>query len=90
MTSWITTFCTPGGPADTFSTTRLAFGAGSVIGSMPVSSPRSRSDRRRQLWRAETKPFQLAIASSTGASARATMIELAMMMPAVACSWITR
>jgi hypothetical protein len=39
---------------------------------------------RRQLCRAATNPFQLAIASSTGASARAVKIELAMMIPAVA------
>ena len=40
---------------------------------------------RRQLWRAAVKPRQLAIATSTGASARDVRIELAMMMPAEAC-----
>ena len=40
--------------------------------------------RRCQLWRAATKPFQWAMARSTGASARALRIEPAMMMPAVA------
>ena len=39
--------------------------------------------RRRQLCRAPIKPFQCAIARSTGASARALRIEPAMMMPAV-------
>ena len=46
--------------------------------------------RRCQLWRAATKPFQCAMARSTGASARALRIEPAMMMPAVASWWITR
>lgn len=40
--------------------------------------------------RAATKPFQWAIASSIGASARATRMALAMITPAVACSLITR
>ena len=38
-----------------------------------------------QLWRALRKPFQCAMASSIGASARDVRIELAMMMPGVAC-----
>jgi hypothetical protein len=46
----------------------------------------SRVFSRRQLCRAATKPFQCAIARSTGASARADRMEPAMMMPAVA-SW---
>ena len=40
---------------------------------------------RSQAWRAATKAFQLAMARSTGASARAPRIEPAMMTPAVAC-----
>ena len=46
--------------------------------------------RRCQLCRAATKPFQCAIARSTGASARALRIEPAMMTPAVASWLITR
>jgi hypothetical protein len=45
----------------------------------------SRSRNLRQLWRAATNPFQFAIASSTGASARAVRIELAMIAPALTC-----
>ncbi len=90
LTSCTTTRCTPGGAAATLSTIRFVRGAGSVIGSPSCASTPSNSDRRRQLWRADTKAFQLAIASSTGASARETRIELAMMMPAVACCWMTR
>jgi hypothetical protein len=49
-----------------------------------------RSSRSRpQLCRAAVKFFQLPIASSTGARARVVRIELAMMMPAVACCSIT-
>ena len=44
---------------------------------------------RRQLWRAEMKLRQWARVTSTGASAREVRIELAMMMPAVACWLIT-
>ena len=70
LTSWTTSRCTPGGAPTTFSTTRLVLGAGKAIGSGPLSVAARNSDNRRQLWRAETKPRQLAIASSTGASAR--------------------
>ena len=39
---------------------------------------------------AETKPFQFAIASSTGASARAARMELAIITPGVTSPAITR
>ena len=65
--------------------------AAAAIGGFPRrAAPRAARSRRFQLWRAATKPRQLAIASSTGASAREVRIELAMMMPAVACCSITR
>ena len=90
-TSCTTKRWTPGGVALTPSTEKVALGRGSAIGASPrrAAPPRARS-RRFQLWRAATKPRQLAIASSTGASAREVRIELAMMMPAVACCSITR
>ena len=70
----------------TASTARLALGAGSAMGVSPeVRRPMS-SDRRVQPCLADTKFRQWAIANSTGASARDTRIELAMMMPGVA-SW---
>jgi len=43
--SWTTSRCTPGGAATTFSTTRLVFGAGSAIGSGPLSVAARKSDR---------------------------------------------
>ncbi|MCY1373735.1 hypothetical protein D9M69_610280 [compost metagenome] len=71
------------------STESIAFGAGKSM--RPCISGRSDSVfcRRTRLWRAAMKPFQLAIARSTGASARAESIEPAMMMPGVACWLIT-
>jgi hypothetical protein len=48
---------------------------------------RKSSLRRRQPCRDATKPRHCEIASSIGAKAREVRIELAMMMPAVAC-WL--
>ncbi len=84
LTSWIATFSLPGGTTATPSTARLLTGGRSAIGAICEGSMASRSVRRFQLCRAPTKPRQLAIARSTGASARALRIEPAMMMPGVA------
>jgi hypothetical protein len=65
-------------------------GLGSSIRGGSAGIMVSRPLRRRQLWRAATKPRQCAIATSTGANARDVRIELAMMMPAEACWLITR
>ena len=89
-TSCTTKRWAPGGVALTPSTERVARGRGSAIGASRVGQRRQELGKRFQLWRAATKPRQLAIASSTGASAREARIELAMMMPAVACCSITR
>ena len=51
---------------------------------MRFGNIRSNSLSRFRACRAATKLFQLAIASSTGANARETKIELAMITPAVA------
>ena len=87
LTSCTTSFCTPGGAAETFSTARFATGACSGIRSFCAGNTASSRFSRAQPWRAAWKPFQLAIARSTGASARADRIEPAMMMPAEAC-WL--
>ena len=55
----------------------------------PLAAPEKSSRSRFQLWRA-TKPPQCAMASSTAATTRAVRIELAMMIPAVACCSMTR
>ena len=64
-------------------------GAGRACGCASGGIRASRPERRCQLWRAATKPFQLAMVISAGASARETRMELAMMTPAVASLWIT-
>ena len=68
----------------TLSTDSRLDGFCSKVGAVCAGSDSSSRLRRCQLWRAATKPFQCAIARSTGASARALRIEPAMMMPAVA------
>ena len=80
----------PGGTMATPSTERRLVGACNWVGIVCAGICSSRRVRRCQLWRAATKAFQCAIASSTGASARAERIEPAMMMPAVASWWMTR
>ena len=83
-TSWTTIFWTPGGEALTLSTVSRCVGACSAIGSVRAGMTDSSAFNRCQLCRAATKPLQLAMARSTGASARALRIDPAMMMPAVA------
>ena len=90
LTSCTTSFCSPGGAALAASTDRLAVGAGSGIGWYCAGRSASSFFSRCQLWRAATKPRQLAMARSTGASARAVRIDPAMMMPGVASWRITR
>ena len=82
--------CRPGGIALAPSTESETLGRGSAKGCACSGNAAKSSRSRFQLWRAATKPRQLAIASSTGASAREVRIELAMITPAVACCSITR
>src|SRR5262245_5942639 len=51
-------------------------GAGSSSRAAGAGIAENRSSSRRQPWRAATKPFQLAIATSIGAKARPVRIEL--------------
>ena len=81
-TPWTTSRWLPGGFTLTASSVSEAAGVGSSMRAGSAGSMPSRPLRRRQLWRAAMKPRQLAIATSTGASARDVRIELAMMMPA--------
>ncbi len=55
---------TPGGPPARFSAESRSRGAGSARGSPVSGSTFRRSLSRAQLWRADTKPRQLAMASS--------------------------
>jgi hypothetical protein len=89
-TSCTTKRCAPGGAALTPSTLSAALGRGSCSGASRGGNAAMSSISRFQLWRAATKPRQLAIASSTGARAREVRIEPAMITPAVACCWMTR
>ena len=89
VTSCTTSRGVPGGATLTPSTLSPRLGAGSACGWPAAGIRPSSSDSRAQDWRACTKPFQLAMASSAGASARETRIEEAMMMPAVARLLIT-
>ena len=59
-------------------------------GSVSAGRRASSSCNRPPALAGRMKPFQLAMASSTGASARETRIELAIMIPAVAWPLITR
>ena len=80
----------PGGVSDRLSTTRdLAGGGNSVRSPTGGGTCPNNLSSRAQAWRAPTKCFQLAIAASTGASARPDRIELAKMIPAVALPSIT-
>jgi hypothetical protein len=89
FTSWQTIFCSPGGVTAAFCTTTDFEGGCNGIGSLRGASWPSNRDSRCQLCRAPMKPRQLAIARSTGASARPPKIEPAMMMPGVDSWWIT-
>ena len=60
-------------------------GAGSGVRSVSAGVVASASESRRQLCRAAMKLRQLAMTSSTGASARAVRIMAARMMPTLAC-----
>ncbi len=75
----------PGGSTLMSSTLRARQGRGRACRSASAGMCVSAVVSRRQLCRACTKPFQLAMASSAGAKARETRIEEAIMMPAVAC-----
>ena len=72
LMSCTTTRGSPGGTAATFSTVKLRLGTGSGKGAFRRVAWREVVRAGRQLCRAETKDFQLATASSTGASARDT------------------
>ena len=74
----------PGGTTVIDVSRRLRAGGGNAIHSCSVGTAIKASDKRRQLWRAVTNAFQFAIASSTGASARADRMVAASMTPAVA------
>src|SRR5688572_5981305 len=81
----------PGGVTATFSTARLLLGASSVTDSSGTGGFSASSVARRpQACRAPMKPRQLAMAWSTGASARPARIDDAKMMPAEALPSITR
>jgi hypothetical protein len=90
LTSYSAAAPLPGGTSVTAVSLRLRAGAGSAMRSSSTGTALKASDRRSQLWRAVTKDFQLAIASSIGASARADRIVAASMTPAVASWLITR
>jgi hypothetical protein len=68
-------------------TTSAPVDGGNASGCSRLGRSLSNWSSRSPDWRAATKPFQFAIATSTGASARAVRIEPAMMMPPVA-SWL--
>src|SRR4029077_11515722 len=68
--SWTTTFWTPGGAPLMPSTERRWVGGCSGIGAARAGSATSSLFRRAQAERAAVKPRQLAMARSTGASAR--------------------
>lgn len=74
----------PGGTTPTASTVKLWFGDSSLVCASCSGISASSRSSRPQLWRADTKPRQLAIARSIGAIARATRIEPAIMIPPVA------
>ena len=86
-TSCTTIFCWPGGAMASVSTCSLFAGGSSWVTWACAGTAANMRLSRCQLWRAPTKFFQCAIARSTGASARALRIELAMIMPPVAC-WL--
>ena len=66
-------------------------GRGSATASAAGAAVAFRTSRRRPMpWRAATSCFQLASATSIGASARPIMIDEAIMMPPEACSMMTR
>ena len=80
----------PGGATLNASSESACAGGGSSSRAAEGGRAASNSSSRRQPCRADTKPFQLAMARSIGASARPDRIELAMMIPAVASCSITR
>jgi hypothetical protein len=90
LTPCTTSFCAPGGATPNVSTVNACAGAGSSIRAAAAGIAANSWPSRCQLWRAATKPFQLAIARSIGAKARPARIEPAIMMPAVASCWMTR
>ena len=79
-----------GGTTTTSSTSKRRCGGGSSVRSRSAPTRAKTSDRRRMLSRAAMKPRQFAIAVSIGASARAIMIEAAIIAPAVSSPRITR
>ena len=87
---WTTVRFDPGGTTAILSADRFAAGFGNWRTSSVPGTSLNRPLSRCQPWRAATNPFQLAIAVSAGASALPLMMELAMMMPAVACCSMTR
>ena len=88
--SCTTTCCSPGGATVMTSTARALHGGGSGVFSSSAGSCAQCCCRRFQPCRAATMPFQWAMASSTGASARDVRIAPAMMIPALASCSITR
>ena len=75
----------PGGTTVMAVSLRLRAGAGSAMRSSSGGTTANTSDSRSQPCRAVTNAFQFAIASSTGASARAARMVAASITPAVAC-----
>ncbi|GJD59722.1 hypothetical protein IFDJLNFL_5653 [Methylobacterium dankookense] len=80
----------PGAVTVTASTRTLSQGGGRATLNRSLGNEARKALRRPQPCRAATSDFQCATASSTGARARATRIELAIMMPPVASPAITR
>ena len=85
-----TGFCWPGGATQMPSTCSDLTGLGSASGIARSGCADINADNRTALCRAPMKPRQLAIAISTGASARDTRIDAAIITPPVACPMITR
>ena len=85
LTSWQTMVGPPGTATAAPCTTSVRAGGCNGIGAFCTGRCASKFASRAQLCRAATKPRQLAIARSTGASARPPRIEPAMMMPGVDC-----
>ena len=84
FTSWHTIFCSPGGATAAFCTTSVFAGGCSGIGSLRARQvARAAATAAASFAARATKPRQLAMARSTGASARPPRIEPAMMMPGV-------
>ena len=66
LTSCTTSFCSPGGATPNASAVNVCVGAGSSSRGAAAGIAANSWPSRCQLWRAATKPFQLAMARSSG------------------------